>query len=89
MDETSVNLNDKSAQNKETIARQHFRSRAFVRDLLYKWKHNGSKNLKPGKMERIEKRAKKLGLEKGYYLLLLAILGIEDPDHSDNCPLAK
>ncbi|WP_262890822.1 hypothetical protein [Sphingobacterium mizutaii] len=40
-------------------------------------------------METIEKRAKKLGLEKGYYLLLLAILGIEDPDHSDNRPLAK
>ncbi|WP_409151803.1 hypothetical protein [Sphingobacterium sp. BS-2] len=40
-------------------------------------------------MERIEKRAKKLGLERGYYLLLLAILGIEDPDHSDNRPLAK
>jgi len=33
-------------------------------------------------MENIDQQAKKMGLEKGYYLLLMAILDI--PVHTDN-----
>lgn len=68
---------------------QSTKTGTFAQDLHKKWKLNGSLDLKFRKMEKIEKRAKKLGLEKGYYLLLLAILGIEEPDHSENRPLAS
>jgi|GEM_PF-1289733 len=34
-------------------------------------------------MDKIEKKAKELGLEKGYYLLLLAILDAKDLERTD------
>jgi hypothetical protein len=35
-------------------------------------------------MENIDQKAKKIGLEKGYYLLLMAILDIPVNNENDN-----